>query len=124
MTTHIKSINRKVWKVVKTKIEIEIWRIPPQPKKCFSKTMILLLVSFMMLLMRTFEQIKNIEMALEAWKKLEESFEGTKVIKGANAYILKEKSASFKMKEDKSVPDMFHRMEVNDLCNTLVLGLH
>jgi hypothetical protein len=26
---------------------------------------------------RTFEQIKNIEMAHEAWKKLEESFEGT-----------------------------------------------
>ena len=26
---------------------------------------------------RTFEQIKNIEMAHEAWKKLKESFEGT-----------------------------------------------
>ena len=66
---------------------------------------------------RTFEQIKNIEMAHEAWKKLEESFEGTKAIKGAKAYILKEKFASFKMKEDESVPDMFHRMEVlvNDL---------
>jgi hypothetical protein len=66
---------------------------------------------------RTFEQIKNIEMAHEAWKKLKESFEGTKAIKGAKAYILKEKFASFKMKEDESVPDMFHRMEVlvNDL---------
>ena len=31
----------------------------------------------------TFEQIKNIERAHEAWKKLEESFEGTKAIKGA-----------------------------------------
>ena len=30
---------------------------------------------------RTFEQIKNIKMAHEAWKKLEESFEGTKAIK-------------------------------------------
>ena len=39
---------------------------------------------------RTFEQIKNIEMAYEAWKKLEESFEGTKAIKSENAYILKE----------------------------------
>ena len=48
---------------------------------------------------------------------MEESFEGTKAIKGAKAYILKEKFASFKMKEDESVPDMFHRMEVfvNDL---------
>ena len=34
---------------------------------------------------RTFEQIKNIEMAHEAWKKLEESFEGTQVVKGAKA---------------------------------------
>jgi hypothetical protein len=56
-------------------------------------------------------------MAHEAWKKLEESFEGIKAIKGAMAYILKEKFASFKMKEDESVPDMFYRMEVlvNDL---------
>ena len=50
-------------------------------------------------------------------EKLEESFEGTKAIKGAKAYILKDKFASFKMKEDESVPDMFYRMEVivNDL---------
>jgi hypothetical protein len=43
---------------------------------------------------------------------LEESFEGTKAIKGAKAYILKEKFASFRIKEDESVMDMFHRMEV------------
>ena len=61
---------------------------------------------------RTFEQIKNIEMAHEAWKKLEESFEGTQAMKGAKAYILKEKFASFKMKEDESVPEMFHRLQV------------
>ena len=61
---------------------------------------------------RTFEQIKNIEMAHEAWKKLEESFEGTQAVKGAKAYILKEKFASFKMKEDESVPEMFHRLQV------------
>jgi hypothetical protein len=56
-------------------------------------------------------------MAHEAWKKLEESFEGTKAIKGAKAYILKEKFTSFKIKEDESVPDIFHPMEVlvNDL---------
>jgi hypothetical protein len=31
-------------------------------------------------------------------------------VKGAKAYILKEKFASFKMKEDESVPEMFHRL--------------
>ena len=40
---------------------------------------------------RTFEKIKNIERAHEAWKKLEELFEGTQAVKGAKAYILKEK---------------------------------
>jgi hypothetical protein len=48
---------------------------------------------------------------------LEESFEGTQAVKGAKAYILKEKFASFKIKEDKSVPEMFHRLQVlvNDI---------
>ena len=48
---------------------------------------------------------------------MEESFEGTQAVKGAKAYILKEKFASFKMKEDESVPEMFYRLQVlvNDL---------
>ena len=48
---------------------------------------------------------------------MEESFEGTQAMKRAKAYILKEKFASFKMKEDESVPEMFHRLQVlvNDL---------
>ena len=37
---------------------------------------------------RTFEQIKNTEMALEARKKLGESFEGTQAMKDAKVYIL------------------------------------
>ena len=49
-------------------------------------------------------------MAHETWKKLEESFEGTQAVKGAKTYILKEKFASFKMKDDESVSKMFHRL--------------
>ena len=66
---------------------------------------------------RTFEQVKNIEGAHEAWKKLEESFEGTQAMKGAKAYILKEKFVSLKMKKDESVLEMFYRLQVlvNDL---------
>jgi hypothetical protein len=39
------------------------------------------------------------------------------VVKGAKAYILEEKFASFKMKEDESAPEMFHWLQVlvNDL---------
>ena len=56
-------------------------------------------------------------MAHVAWKKLEELFEGTQAVMGAKAYILKEKFSSFKMKEDESVPEVFHRLQVlvNDL---------
>ena len=118
MTTHIKSINRRVWKVVEIKIEIANPENPTVAEEVlFQNNGIALSAIHDAIDERTFEQIKNIEMAHEAWKKLEESFEGTKAIKGAKAYILKEKFASFKMKEDESVPDMFHRMEVlvNDL---------
>jgi hypothetical protein len=41
---------------------------------------------------------------------LKESIEGTQAVKSANTYILKEKFASFKMKEDESVPEMFYRL--------------
>ncbi|XP_066374882.1 uncharacterized protein [Miscanthus floridulus] len=56
-------------------------------------------------------------MTHDAWKNLEESYEGTQAIKGAKAYILKEKFASFKIKEDESVSEMFDRLQVlvNDL---------
>ena len=48
---------------------------------------------------------------------MEESFEGTQAMKGAKAYILKEKFASFNMKDDENVLEMFHRLQVlvNDL---------
>ena len=52
MTTYIKSINRKVWMVVETKIEIADEEAPTVTKRCYSKTMILLLVPFMIPWMR------------------------------------------------------------------------
>jgi hypothetical protein len=51
-----------------------------------------------------------LEIAHDAWKKLEESFKGTQAVKGAKAYILKEKFASFKIKDNVSVLKMFHRL--------------
>jgi hypothetical protein len=118
MTTYIKSINRKVWKVVKTKIEIANAEVPTMTEEVLLQNNHIALSAIHDALdARTFEQIKSIEMAHEAWKKLEESFESTQAVKGAKAYILKEKFASFKMKEDESVPEMFHRLQVlvNDL---------
>ena len=66
---------------------------------------------------KTFEQIKNIKIAHDAWAKLEETFEGTKGTKTAKANILQEKLSSFKMQKDESVLEMFHWLQVivNDL---------
>ena len=78
MTTHIKSINRKVWKVVQTKIEIEDPENPTAVEEVLLQNNDIALSAIHDAIdVRTFEQIKNIEMAHEAWKKLEESFEGT-----------------------------------------------
>ena len=118
MTTYIKSINRKVWKVVETKIEIANEEDPTTVEEVLLQNIdIALSVVHDALDERTFEQIKNIEMAHEACKKLEELFEGTQAMKGDKAYILKKKFASFKMKDDESVPEMFHMIQVlvNDL---------
>ena len=48
---------------------------------------------------------------------MEETYEGTPTVKSAKLYILKDKLISFKMKDDESILDMFHRMQVivNDL---------
>ena len=111
MTTHIKSINRKVWKVVETKIEIANEEAPTVAEEVLLQNNdIALSVIHHALDERIFEQIKNIERTHEAWKKLEESFEGTQAMKGAKAYILKEEFASFKMKDDESILEMFHRL--------------
>ena len=107
MTTYIKSINRKVWKTVDTKIEVANAEAPTTAEEVLIQNNdIALSVIHDALDERTFEQIKNIEMEHEAWKKLEESFEGTQAVKGAKAYILKEKFTSFKMKEDESAEDV------------------
>ena len=118
MTTYIKSINRKVWKVVEIKIEIANEEAPTITEEVLLQNNDIALSAIHDAIgERTFEQIKNLEIAHDAWKKLEESFEGTQVMKGAKAYILKEKFASFKIKDDESVPEMFHRLQllVNDL---------
>jgi hypothetical protein len=48
---------------------------------------------------------------------LEETYEGTAAVKSAKLYILKDKLTSFKMKNDESILEMFHRLQVivNDL---------
>jgi hypothetical protein len=98
MTTYIKSINRKVWKVVETKFEVADPENPIAAEEVLLQDNDIALSAIHDALdERTFEKIKNIEIAHDTWKKLEESFEVTQAVKGAKAYILKEKFASFKI---------------------------
>ena len=70
MTTYIKSINRKVWKVVETKIEIEDLENPTTAEEVLLQNNDIALSDIHDAIdERTFEQIKNIEMAYEAWKR-------------------------------------------------------
>jgi hypothetical protein len=48
---------------------------------------------------------------------LGETYEGTPEVKSPKLYTLKDKLTSFKMKDDESIPEMFHRLQVtvNDL---------
>ena len=77
--------------MVETKIEIEDPKNPTAAKEVLLQNNDITLSAIHDAIdERTFEQIKNIEMAHEVWRKLEESFEGTQAMKGAKAYILKE----------------------------------
>ena len=79
MTTHIKTINRRVWKVVETKIEIDDPENPTAAKEVLLQNNNIALSAIHDAIdERTFEQIKNIEMAHGAWKKLEESLRALK----------------------------------------------
>jgi hypothetical protein len=59
---------------------------------------------------KVFEQIKDLEMASEVWTRLEKTYEGTSTVNSAKLYMLKDKFASFKMKDDESIPEMFYRL--------------
>jgi len=80
MTTHIKSINRniKIWHTVETKFEVANLAQPTvAEEEKLQNIDIALSVIHDAINQRVFEQIKNLEMAHDAWKKLGESYEGT-----------------------------------------------
>jgi hypothetical protein len=66
---------------------------------------------------KVFEGIKDLELANEVWTRLSETYEGTKVVKSAKLYGLKSEFENFKMKEEETILEMFHRLQVivNDL---------
>jgi hypothetical protein len=53
-----------------------------------------------------FEQVQDLEKASEVWTRLEETYEGTTMVKSAKLYMLKDKLSNFKMKDDESIPKL------------------
>ena len=66
---------------------------------------------------KVFEQIKDLKKESEVRVRLEETYEGTSMVKSAKLYMLKDKLSNFKMKDDESILEMFYRLQViiNDL---------
>jgi hypothetical protein len=101
MKQYLGSIHEKVWEVTHNDYAI----IDPDNltnndrinNQCNTKALNTLYHGFDA---KVFEQIKDLEKASEVWTRLEETYEGTSTVKSAKLYMLKDKFASFKMKDD------------------------
>ena len=108
MQAHIKSMNRKIWQVVeKDFIVLDVNDPTPREDELLQLNDIAVNVLYEALEEKIFEHVKDKERAYEIWTHLEETYEGTNVVKGAKLYILRGKWKSFKMDEDETVPEMF-----------------
>jgi len=117
MKMYLGSINDQVWDVTKSDYAILDPDNPTNQDKSNKQCNTMALNTLYNAIdPKVFEQIKDYERANEVWR-LEETYEGTLAVKSAKLYILKDKLTSFKMKEDESIPEMFHRLQliVNDL---------
>jgi hypothetical protein len=118
MRMYLGSINDQVWEVTENDFVIldpdNLTNNDKANKKCHKMA---LNIIYNVIDSKVFEQIKDIDRASEVWKRLEETYEGTVAVKSAKLYILKDKLTSFKMKDDESILEMFHRLQViiNDL---------
>ena len=118
MRMYLGSINDQVWEVTENDYAIIDPDDPTNQDKINKQCNTMALSTIYNAIdSKVFEQIKDCDRANEVWKRLEETYEGTPAVKSAKLYILKDKLTSFKMKDDESIPEMFHRLQViiNDL---------
>ena len=108
----MKSMNRKLWGVVeKDFVVLDPNNTTPRDEENLQLNDIAINTFYDAFDPKVFEMIKNLEMAHDVWKRLEESYEGIKAVKGAKLYILKGKWGHFKMEENEGIPEMFHRLQ-------------
>jgi len=113
MKMHLGLINNQVWNVIESDYAIiDPDNLTSQDKANKQCNTMALNPIYDAIDSKVFEQIMDYERASEVWKRLEETYEGTPAVKSAKLYILKNKLTSFKMKDDESIPEMFHRLQV------------
>ena len=118
MKMYLGSIHERVWRVVEDGfIILDPANIQPTEQENKNCNTMALNTIYNGIDPKVFEQIKDLENAKEVWTRLEEIYEGTTTVKTARMYVLKDKFTNFKMKDDESIPEMFHRLQVivNDL---------
>jgi hypothetical protein len=95
MKMHLGLINEKVWEVVENDFVV-LDPTRPTPREQESKqcnTMVINTI-YSAIDPKVFEQIKDLDIAYEVWKRLEQTYEGTTAVKSAKLYILKDKLTS------------------------------
>jgi hypothetical protein len=112
---YLGSINDKVWDVTENDfVVLDPANATPREqenKQCNTMT---LNTIYNAIDSKVFEQINDLDRAHKIWTRLEETYEGTPVVKSAKLYILKDKLTSFEIKDDESIPEMFYRL-IDDL---------
>ena len=113
MKIYLGSINDQVWDVMESDYVIHDPTNPTNQDKANKQCNTMALNTIYNAIdLKVFEQIKDLERASKVWKRLEETYEGTPAVKSAKLYVLNDKLTSFKMKDDESISEMFHRMHV------------
>ena len=118
MTSYLKALNRKIWRIVNDGyVILDEKKLTPLDEENDLLNDQAMNVLFSALDVSEFNRVKGLTNANEIWKKLMEIHEGTSSVKDAKLYVLKGKFSDFAMKKEESVAEMFNRL--NDIVNDL-----
>ena len=118
MTSYLKALNRKIWRIVNDGyVILDEKKLTPLDEENDLLNDQAMNVLFSALDVSEFNRVKGLTNANEIWKKLMEIHEGTSTVKDAKLYVLKGKFIEFSMKKEESVSEIFKRL--NDIMNDL-----
>ena len=96
MTSYLKALNRKIWRIVNDGyVILDEKKLTPQDEENDLLNDQAVNVLFSALDVSEFNRVKSLTNANEIWKKLMEIHEGTSSVKEAKLYVLKGKFSEF-----------------------------